>query len=150
MRQTLCKRCGSEFVTSNNRQVYCSRKCRRETTLESYRVNRPSIKPDFMNDSIPTATIGAIHELVTCVDLMRRGFHVFRAQSPSCPCDLICVTSKGMLRIEVRTGHRLNDGKLVWPIRLNPDAFDVLAVVLYTSEIVYLDNEFRPIDVGAL
>ncbi len=33
-RKGYCKRCGKEFVTNNNKQVYCSRECSYEEKLE--------------------------------------------------------------------------------------------------------------------
>ena len=51
-----------------------------------------------------TGRVGAVSELVACADLMRRGFHVFRSQSPTCPCDLIVYKNAGrLIRVEVRT-----------------------------------------------
>jgi hypothetical protein len=48
---------------------------------------------------------GAASELVVCVDLIRRGYDVFRAVSAQCCCDLIAVKGINVLRVEVRTAH---------------------------------------------
>ena len=44
--------------------------------------------------------------MVAAVDLMKRGYEVFRALSPACSCDLIALGPFGALRIEVRTGKK--------------------------------------------
>jgi len=38
---------------------------------------------------LSSGTTGAISELVAAADLMRHGYHVFRALSPNCPSDLV-------------------------------------------------------------
>lgn len=144
MQEMVCRGCGNEFTSTNGMQSYCKKKCQRDAAIKRAKVK--SLRRDFLDDAIPTGTIGAIHELVVCADLMRKGFHVFRAQSPSCPCDLIYMKGKELVRVEVRTGHRLEGGRLSYPLRLNPDFFDVLAVVLYTGEIIYLSNTFAAME----
>jgi hypothetical protein len=77
---------------------------------------------------------------------MRRGYHVFRALSPACSCDLIALAGDRALRIEVRTG-RLRRGELhfsrnrEWTKRTEAD-LDHYAVVVYdeqggASQVVY-------------
>jgi len=53
--------------------------------------------------SVATASVGAASELRVCVDLLLKGFHVFRAVSPACACDLMLLHGDKALRIEVRT-----------------------------------------------
>lgn len=36
---------------------------------------------------------------------MRRGFHVYRALSPACPCDLVAIDETRTIRVEVKTGE---------------------------------------------
>jgi hypothetical protein len=55
---------------------------------------------------LPTGTVGAIKELRVSVDLMSKGFHVFRALSPSCPCDLFAIKDGKQFDIEVRSARR--------------------------------------------
>jgi hypothetical protein len=57
--------------------------------------------------NLPAGTVGAISEILAAADLMKRGYDVFRALSPSCSCDLIAIAAgQPPLRIEVRTGNR--------------------------------------------
>ena len=64
----------------------------------------------FKLNGIPPGTVGAIAELKVSVDLMTKGFHVFRALSPSCLCDLFAIKNDKQFDIEVRTTYRGNTG----------------------------------------
>lgn len=110
---------------------YCSHECISENHRRQYRERN---KPVFIG--IPTGTVGTINELRVSVDLLTRGYHVFRSLSPSCTCDLVIVVDRRAFRIEVTTGHRTRDGKLQYP-RHNNVRYDALAVVL-PDVIVYL------------
>lgn len=64
---------------------------------------------------------------MVCVDLLRKGWHVFRAVSPQSPCDLIAIKGICTIQIEVRTaGTRSKKGKIYAP---KHGKHDVLAVV---------------------
>lgn len=45
-------------------------------------------------EALMAGAAGAIGELVAATDLMRRGYHVFRAMSPVSPCDLLVYPAK--------------------------------------------------------
>ncbi len=69
-------------------------------------------------------------ELVVAIDLLSKGYDVFRALSQSCSCDLIAVDGVSLMRIEVRTGSITTKGEL--KSALNANEFhrsDVLATV---------------------
>jgi hypothetical protein len=55
---------------------------------------------------MPTATVGAMTELLICADLIRRGYDVFRAVSPACYCDIIARKEEVTLNVEARTGFK--------------------------------------------
>lgn len=97
-RTRICRGCKTLFVTHKNQQIYCSSECRKAKVKEDYGVSH--IKPQRS-----TATTGAISELKACAYLLERGHDVFRAVSPSCPCDLIAMKDGAILRVEVRTGR---------------------------------------------
>lgn len=59
-----------------------------------------------------SGTTGAISELRVAVDLMARGYHIFRAESPHCPCDLVAFRDSQMFKIEVRTIRRNSSGTI--------------------------------------
>ena len=46
---------------------------------------------------------GAIAELRVGVDLLSKGYHVFRSESPGCPCDIVAIKDGECIKIEVRT-----------------------------------------------
>jgi len=85
---------------------------------------------------IPRSTVGALSELMVCVDLMRRGYHVFRAVSYHCPCDLIVLNEEQFLRVEVRTVYRSKaNGKVVGNRSHRADCW--AGVLIAENEVVY-------------
>ncbi len=74
-----------------------------------------------------------MHELVVCVDLLRRGYHVFRAVAPNCACDLLILKDGTLTRVEVTTGYIGLKGNLAHPVK-DPNRFDLLAVVTYRED----------------
>lgn len=99
----VCPTCDTVFPALKW-QKYCSPPC------------RPTVqRPQWDSDrSIDTATKGSIGELAVSVDLMQKGYTVFRALSPSAFCDLIAIRLDSALYIEVRTGFTL-EGRLYFP-----------------------------------
>jgi hypothetical protein len=75
-----------------------------------------------------TGTVGALNELKVCIDLMSKGYEVFRAVSPSCSCDLAILKNKKLIRVEVKTAYRLYTGKIFAGGK--KEKFDVKALVL--------------------
>lgn len=86
---------------------------------------------------------GAVAEMLVCVDLLRRGYAIFRAVSPQCPCDLIAMAGGRCWRVEVRTG-RLNPptGRVGVSVR-ETDHFDILAVVV-GNDVGYVPDTLTP------
>lgn len=112
-------------------QKFCSNSCRQ--AFNSIRFHLPSLGESLQ---LAASTVGALNELRVAVDLMARGFHVFRALSPACECDLIATSNGKVLRVEVKTGYRRKSGKVTGaPIR-NSDSFDILALAT-VDEIIY-------------
>lgn len=72
------------------------------------RERRIKLKPaaEACKPRLATATVGTIAELKVAVDLMSRGFDVFRAMSPASPCDLMAMKEGRQFDIEVRTAVR--------------------------------------------
>lgn len=68
---------------------------------------------------------------------MDRGYHVFRALSPSCPADLAILNGKELLRVEVTTGSYTRKGSVLAPVK-DLTKFDILAVALHDR------IEYRP------
>lgn len=106
---------------------FCSNRCGKEFRKYAYqRLNKRL--------GIPSSTVGAIAELMVATDLMRQGFDVFRALSPSCSCDLAVLVHNTLFRVEVRTGSRTNNG----PRAGMSGNYDIHALVLHdTRDIIY-------------
>jgi hypothetical protein len=127
-----CMICGKE-LTEKARKKFCSRTCRRVDEKRRYRGVNPV-------SGIPSATVGAMHELIAGIDLLKRGFHVFRSLTPSAPGDLMIMNGdKKTLMVEVTTGTRAVSGKLMYPSHKKYEhLFDVIAVVEKDGNITYI------------
>jgi hypothetical protein len=82
------------------------------------------------HSALSASSIGAVSEMLVCVDLSREGFEVFRAVSPAATCDLLALKDGRTYRIEVKTARR--NRRCRWQYdrkRLNPDRYDVLVLV---------------------
>lgn len=123
-----CKHCKKEITGEKRRRhaKFCSKECK-----DAYK--KKHHKPYY--PGLSTATIGAMNELLVAADLMKRGFDVFRALSPSCSCDLAVVKDGTLLRIEVRTGWRNKDGKLFKHSKKHyKEKYDVKAIFIKWEE----------------
>ncbi len=71
-------------------------------------------------------------------DLIKKGYEVFRALSPSCSCDLIAKKGSKILRIEVRTGQiYANTGRLSYPKKkIDEQNKDHYAIVI-NDQVLY-------------
>lgn len=129
----ICRRpaCGGIVSAAKVRRhaLYCSDRC---STQHYNDRNYHSVgKLD-----IPTGTIGAISELVISADLLRRGFAVFRAVSPSCSCDLAVLKDGKLFRVEVTTGYVVA-GKLSHSKKKDKGKWDLLGIVDRQGRITY-------------
>lgn len=131
--------CG-KFISEQQQRhhaKYCSRDCLAEAQSQRY---HKAQKLKYHEDSIPTsashATIGVISELRVTMDLLKRGYEVYKALNPSCTYgDLTVLRDHKLLRIEVRTAHRTATGKIYNYMSTKKD-YDILALVL-PDEIIY-------------
>lgn len=122
-----CLRCGLEFEADGRKTLYCSRQCQ----SLAYRK-----KIGIKGAGLPTGTTGAIGELKVAIDLLSRGYEVFRAVTPNCSCDLAILKNGRLLRIEVRTAYLNNlTGKIAHNIPKS-GRYDIYAAVL-PDRIIY-------------
>lgn len=122
-----CKHCNGEFqsrMKNRLQKAYCSRNCR-ILASEARKGCRPNPYA-----GLPTATIGALNELRVAIDLLMRGYEVFRALSPSCSCDLAILKDGKLSRIEVKTGYARPDGTIPLYKRIREHRADILALAL--------------------
>jgi len=123
----ICPKCNKEFITTNSTKKFCSSYCRRTYYRQKYKVFN-------FAPNVNAGTKGAISELLVCADLLIKGFNIFRASSPSCPCDLVAINNGKPYRVEVKTITGCL--KTYIPPNLDLEKFDVLALV-YSDEIKY-------------
>ena len=126
-----CTVCSATFTHQSAQALTCSYDCRKKREADRYRKhNPPQLVP------LSTGTVGALSELKAAVNLLAKGYEVFRAMSPAASCDLAILRNGTVLRIEVKTGHKSTySGAVVWP-KISRERFDVLALVL-SDEILY-------------
>mgnify|MGYP002080533580 CR=1 FL=1 len=137
-----CEYCGSEITEKRTRRgaKFCSSDCYIDSSKQKYRSGFTGNDRSFSSSST-----GAAHELLVCANLLKLGFHVFRSQSPACPCDLVVMCEDGIYLVEVTTGYRGKNAKLFHPTK-DRNKFDWLAIVLHDGKIIYQKNgeEFSP------
>jgi hypothetical protein len=119
-----CATCGNPVATAKRR--YCSDRC------------YPHLPAKVAPRTVSPSTLGAISELVASANLARKGFDVFRAISPACPCDLIAFKGGVSVRVEVRTAYVAHDGCIRAGIYTkDKGSFDVLAAVIDGTQVAY-------------
>ncbi len=129
-----CRTCGIEMESIKPKRPdrkYCGRQCALKGATREYQKRNPRL-------GVPAGTVGAIHELLACADLLRKGFDVFRALSPSSSCDAAIIANGKLYRIEVTTGCFSASGKIQHPLKRN--GFDILAIVFKSGEIQYVPS----------
>jgi hypothetical protein len=131
--QKQCANCGNDFETVNQSKTLC-RVCGRKERERCLRRGRPVIRQGQCLGNaygLSNGSMGALSEMVVCADLLRKGYEVFRAVSPSCSCDLIVQRNNKQARVEVRTGRRLVSGDIHAPFGpKDAGRQDVLAIVV--------------------
>ncbi len=103
-------------------------------------------EPVAGDEKILVATKGAVGELAVCIDLLKRGFEVFRNVSQSGSCDLIAYDADGrIVRIEATTGRRYGTFNTLYYTKHNPTShrWDVIAVRC-GIDVYYFDDKGQP------
>lgn len=98
----ICRYCSGPMSIERQKRhaIVCSKACASKQKAADYR------RENGDRGSLSTGTTGALAELVVGADLLRRGYAVYRALSPSAPCDLIILQNGKMWRVEVRSAKR--------------------------------------------
>lgn len=125
LREKSCPNCLKSFNGYHN-QVFCCKACVKEWS------GKVSLYPE-----VPSGTVGALNELKVSVDLMAKGYEVYRALSPSSSCDVLALKDKVLYAFEVRTAYRNKAGKYTFP-RQRIKAEHLVLVI--PDEIVYIFN----------
>lgn len=126
-----CAWCGKLFKPARawTKQKFCTKRCRQEKDRSAHITHAGSSRSR-------NASTGAASELFICADLLRKGYEVFRAQSPTCSCDLIAMRGTILYRVEVKSGHYRREG-VIGPVATAHDRYDILAVVMPDNIIMY-------------
>ncbi len=82
---------------------------------------------------------GALNELRVVIDLMAKGYKLFRAINPNSPFDLVAYNEGKLYRVEVRTSVLKKDGTLGSTIKKDRDETDIYAWVM-PNTIIYEPN----------
>jgi hypothetical protein len=126
-----CQQCGHEKVMLSPTAKYCGRQCAS--------VARGNVVSKVAPDVTVSGTRGAIGEMLAAVDLLGRGYDVFRSVSPACPCDLVAMKDGKLLRVEVRMAARNTVTDTLYWSAMDPKRSDVGAVVTDTGSVIYID-----------
>ena len=89
-----CSLCGKEYLPVQTNQRYCSKECNNKYWRDK--------RANHLN--LPTGTVGAMSELLVSVDLMRKGYEVYRALSQSSSSDILVLKDNLSYCFEIRTG----------------------------------------------
>lgn len=135
-----CEMCGHRVKTYWPTVKTCSKECQNKRTAKL--TGRNAMIES--SECVASGTVGAISELLVCADLMKRGYAVFRALSPSCFCDAVAIKGEKIIRVEIRTGYKNTlTGNFQFPTKLSIDKnnqADCYGVYERNSgSIVYLD-----------
>lgn len=87
---------------------------------------------------LPPGTIGAAAELTVALEMLARGYYVFRSITPNSPCDLVVMRRDDgcVARVEVRTGCFTPAGQLALSVK-ESDACDIYAVAV-NDDVVFV------------
>lgn len=115
--------------------MYCSEECAQNQSGDNARIA----------DGVGRRTRGVISEMLVQIDLMRRNWHIFVAESPDAPCRMIASHGNKMLRVAVASGtYYVPTARLYFPSStLNPEKADVTAVVTQYNQIHYVPDVFN-------
>jgi len=133
IRREACLFCGRPLLPKqiHHYAKYCSGLCAKRAERATFGDGY------YRRQHLPASSKGALSELLVCADLTMRGYEVFRAVSPCASTDLIVLGCDGKaIRVEVKTGLRIENGKVRYTKPANP--CDVVAVALSPTEIQYI------------
>ena len=137
-----CKYCDKPFpADAKSNRRFCNKVCAGAFAKESWRQQNPK----SVLGTIATGTKAEVNEMRVAIDLLEKGYEVYRAAFQGMPCDFLIRGPSGVpgytlrvneaIRVEVTTGNKSPNGTVAHPKR-DAATYDMLAVVV-GSEIVY-------------
>lgn len=113
------------------KKKYCSNDCLKLDTGTQTFFNETKV--------LNSSKLGAISEVYVAFDLMKKGYDVYRALSPSSDSDLVAIKKDVVLTVEVKTGKYNSTGGFNY-CKKNIKS-SITAVVLYRdSKIIYIPD----------
>ena len=133
-----CKQCAKEFFSEKyfNNKKFCSKSCKNKYQMHCANPNKINLEMRGLSSGV----VGTITELIVVADLLKKRYEVYRSLSPSCSGDIIAEKDKSkiFLKFEIRTGHRNNKNRLIFPQKSIRS--DFLAIVIHEeNKIIYLE-----------
>ncbi len=141
----ICKICGDLFAINGNscKRRYC------EACRIKIKTKKSTITEKKYERKLPTGSLGTLSELLVAIDLINRGFYVFRSITPNSPCDLIAEKDGQIVKLEVRTGNRskMYPAKIYYatPIPKYCNRIDSLVTVIPEESLVIYEPELGTI-----
>jgi hypothetical protein len=131
LRPNACRRCQGPIPDARRRRnaKLCSEQCSKAEALGAYGSTHEA--------KISTASAGAAAELLVCAVLLRAGWSVYRAVSPSAPHDLAIFGGGQFLRVEVTSGFEWAATQHVQHPAKSTEHSDWLAVVLRLEDVLW-------------
>lgn len=127
----VCKDCGDPLIGGRKGRKFCHKDCAANYQKKQWRL----LNPKSPLGQLATGTVAEVNEMRVAIDLLSRGYEVYRAAFQGMPCDLlICGKNTWVYpgnepqRVEVTTGTFTSKGTLAHPTR-DETKYDVLAVV---------------------
>jgi len=133
----ICRLCGEPFKGWWNQKT-CP-VCLREMRIKREMRFKPEPSAQRLKPKIATGTTGAIGELKVAVDLMSKGFGVFRALSPNASCDLLVIKDGKQFDIEVRTAYK---NPVTGRVHTNRKGVRARYMALVTEKEIVYEPEF--------
>lgn len=130
-----CDFCNEVFVALRDDKRFCSKECRIE-----YNNQRPE-------NPLTPSNYGTILELQVSIDLMNKGYEVFKSVGTNSKCDLIARRGNCYYAIEVRSGRNTYGNKIEYNKKATDDC-DVYAVALTYPNLylIYYDKLGNKLD----
>jgi len=131
-----CAHCGKPMARRNKK--FCDAACSRAWHSKKWHENNPKTAAS----QLAVGTIGSMNLMRVQLDLVQRGYLVYRATFESQPFELVTMVAGLSMgfgkRVKVTTGHRAPNGALTHR-KFDDPTIDVLAVV--TPEAIYYEPE---------
>ncbi len=107
MDKRICKHCNKPIpIIRRPQAIYCSEECYRLAIMKRYH----SLNPQSV---LSLTASGAVSEYKAIIDLLIRGFEVFRSVEPGASCDLAILKEGKLLKVEVKTQKYSSIGKIL-------------------------------------